>query len=81
MLAEFGRLRPSNALNYALLHAAAARGMHWYNLGSSEGLPGVARFKRDLGATTVEYSEMHSERTPITLFRNVRHAFAARAAR
>lgn len=74
MLTEFGRLRPSNALNYALLSAAADRGMQWYNLGSSEGLPGVARFKRDLGARDITYHEVHLEKTPIRAIRNVRRA-------
>jgi CelD/BcsL family acetyltransferase involved in cellulose biosynthesis len=78
MLAEFGRLRPSNALNFALLHAAAERGMSWYNLGSSEGLPGVARFKRDLGADGIPYSEFKLARTPFKLYRHVRRAFGSR---
>lgn len=79
MLSEFGRLRPSNALNFALLHAAADRGMSWYNLGSSEGLPGVARFKRDLGAEAVPYFELSLERTPYKLYRNVKRAISSRA--
>jgi Acetyltransferase (GNAT) domain len=81
MLAEFGRLRPSNALNFALLGAAADRGMLWYNLGSSEGLPGVARFKRDLGAQSIDYSVIHYERAPIAVLRNVGRALTSRAAR
>jgi CelD/BcsL family acetyltransferase involved in cellulose biosynthesis len=79
MLAEYGRLRPSNALNFALLHAAARRGMSWYNLGSSEGLPGVARFKKDLGAQAIGYSEFTLARTPYKLYRNVRRALTTRA--
>jgi hypothetical protein len=79
MLAEYGRLRPSNALNFALLHAAAERGMSWYNLGSSEGLPGVARFKRDLGADGLPYAEIKLARTPYKLYRHVRRVIAARA--
>jgi CelD/BcsL family acetyltransferase involved in cellulose biosynthesis len=79
MLAEYGRLRPSNALNFALLHAAAERGMSWYNLGSSEGLPGVARFKRDLGADAIPYSEFKLARTPYKLYKRVRRAIGARA--
>lgn len=79
MLAEYGRLRPSNALNFALLHAAAQRGMSWYNLGSSEGLPGVARFKRDLGAAAIPYLDVSLARTPYKLYKNVRRAIAARA--
>jgi CelD/BcsL family acetyltransferase involved in cellulose biosynthesis len=68
MLVEFGRLRPSNALNFALLQAAAERGMSWYNLGSSEGLPGVAHFKRDLGAQAIPYSDVSLARTPYKLW-------------
>jgi CelD/BcsL family acetyltransferase involved in cellulose biosynthesis len=79
MLADYGRLRPSNALNFALLQAAARRGMSWYNLGSSEGLPGVARFKRDLGADAVAYREISLARTPYKIYRNVRRAMSARA--
>ncbi len=79
MLAEYGRLRPSNALNFALMRAAAQRGMHWYNLGSSEGLPGVARFKDNLGALEIGYKEIRVERTPFRLYANVRRALAARA--
>lgn len=79
MLAEFGRLRPSNALNFALMNAAAERGMSWYNLGSSEGLPGVARFKKDLGAQAVPYSDFTYARTPYKLYTNVRRTIRARA--
>ena len=74
MLSEFGRLRPSNALNFALLRAAAERGMRWYNLGSSEGLPGVARFKKDLGARDIAYHEITLARLPVRIVRSVRHA-------
>ncbi len=81
MLTEYGRLRPSNALNYALLRAAAERGMQWYNLGSSEGLPGVARFKRDLGAREIEYREVHLEKSPIRAIRNVRRALTTQGVR
>lgn len=80
MLTEFGRLRPSNALNYALLHAAAKRGMQWYNLGSSEGLSGVARFKRDLGAAEVPYRELHLAKSPIKLMRSVRRMLTLQGA-
>lgn len=78
MLAEYGRLRPSNALNFALMRAAAERGMLWYNLGSSEGLPGVARFKRDLGTTDVPYTELRLARAPFKLYTSVRRVLAAR---
>jgi CelD/BcsL family acetyltransferase involved in cellulose biosynthesis len=79
MLAEYGRLRPSNALNFALMRAAAERGMLWYNLGSSEGLPGVARFKDNLGALEIAYREIRLERAPFKLYVNVRRALARRA--
>ena len=61
MRQTFAQLRPSNALNVELISAAARRGVHWYNLGASEGLPGVERFKRGLGARTISYSELHHE--------------------
>jgi hypothetical protein len=77
MLAEYGRLRPSNALNFALIRAACDRGMTWYNLGLSEGLPGVARFKDNLGATDVPYSEIILERAHFKLYVNVRRALSA----
>lgn len=72
MLHEFGRLRPSNALNVALIEAAATRGMRWYNLGSSEGLPGVARFKRDLGASDVSYAEYRFSRAAFSTYTALR---------
>ncbi len=50
-------LRPTNALHLALLRHACARTIPWYNLGASAGLPGVARFKRDLGAREFAYAE------------------------
>jgi lipid II:glycine glycyltransferase (peptidoglycan interpeptide bridge formation enzyme) len=80
MLSEYGRLRPSNALNFALMRAAAERGMSWYNLGSSEGLPGVARFKSDLGAQTLRYRDVCVARRTFKLYTTVRRAISARAA-
>ncbi|MBV8489141.1 MAG: GNAT family N-acetyltransferase [Candidatus Eremiobacteraeota bacterium] len=84
MRAEYGRLRPSNALNFALLEAAAARGVAWYNLGASEGLPGVERFKLSLGASAVPYDELRHERTAFRMYdrlrTSLRHAPAAASA-
>lgn len=74
MDAAYGRLRPSNALNVALMRHAAQRGMKWYNLGASEGLPGVARFKQDLGARELPYHDLRSARTPYRLYTHVRRA-------
>lgn len=79
MDAEYGRLRPSNALNFALMRAAAARGMLYYNLGSSEGLPGVAKFKDNLGAREIPYRDLAIARTPYKLYTSVRRALAAHA--
>ncbi len=59
MRQAFSHLRPSNALNVALIEAAAERKLHWYNLGASEGLPGVERFKRGLGAKSIPYTQLH----------------------
>lgn len=78
MDAEYGRLRPSNALNFALIRSAAQRGMSWYNLGSSEGLPGVARFKHDLGAKDLAYAEFQTSSLPYTLYAQARHALKQR---
>ena len=72
MRSDFGTLRPSNALNVALIAAAASRGVRWYNLGSSEGLPGVARFKEGLGAQTVRYPTWRSERRAYAVYRSLR---------
>lgn len=64
MRREYGHLRPSNALNVALIEAACKRGVRWYNLGASEGLEGVEQFKRGLGACDHAYMEV-SLRAPI----------------
>jgi hypothetical protein len=48
-------LRPHNILHWDIIEHAAARGMHWYNLGSSAGMPGVLKFKQALGAESVPY--------------------------
>jgi CelD/BcsL family acetyltransferase involved in cellulose biosynthesis len=69
---EYARLRASNALNVALIRAAADRGLHWYNLGASEGLPGVERFKRGLGARSIVYSELRRERVAFAVYSKLR---------
>jgi hypothetical protein len=55
MRADVSTLRPQNILNVTLFRVAADRGLRWYNLGASEGLPGVKRFKDGLGAETLIY--------------------------
>jgi lipid II:glycine glycyltransferase (peptidoglycan interpeptide bridge formation enzyme) len=55
MRGEYSSLRPSNLLNVEMIKWAVERGMHWYNLGASEGLAGVERFKESLGAQPVDY--------------------------
>jgi lipid II:glycine glycyltransferase (peptidoglycan interpeptide bridge formation enzyme) len=76
MRREFGTLRPSNALNMALLHAAADRGVRWYNLGASEGLTGVARFKRDLGARAITYFDFEFKARRYAFYSHLRKALA-----
>jgi CelD/BcsL family acetyltransferase involved in cellulose biosynthesis len=76
MRSEYSRLRPSNALNVALIRAACERGVRWYNLGASEGLPGVERFKRGLGASTLEYKTLRYERASYAMYSWVRSPFA-----
>lgn len=61
MRQAFSHLRPSNALNVTLIEAAAERKLNWYNLGASEGLPGVERFKRGLGAKNIPYAQLHCQ--------------------
>lgn len=63
MRREFSTYRPSNALNARLIERACERGVRWYNLGASEGLSGVERFKTDLGATAIPYHRL-SATTP-----------------
>lgn len=58
MRAQYADLRPSNLLNVEMIKAAVERGMAWYNLGASEGLDGVARFKESLGAELVDYATL-----------------------
>jgi lipid II:glycine glycyltransferase (peptidoglycan interpeptide bridge formation enzyme) len=65
-------LRPQNLLNVTLIRAAAERGVRWYNLGSSEGLPGVKRFKEGLGARIVLYRTYVYQRPIYRLYSRVR---------
>jgi CelD/BcsL family acetyltransferase involved in cellulose biosynthesis len=73
MRAEYGRLRPSNALNVSLIAAACERGIRWYNLGASEGLAGVTRFKRGLGATELSYPELQYARASYSVYSWIRN--------
>lgn len=72
MRRAYAQLRPSNALNVALIEAAARRKVNWYNLGESEGLPGVERFKRGLGARSIVYDELRHEDILINAYRRLR---------
>ncbi|HLJ84249.1 MAG TPA: GNAT family N-acetyltransferase [Candidatus Eremiobacteraceae bacterium] len=72
MLSEQATLRPSNALNVALIRRAAERGVRWYNLGSSEGLPGVKRFKEGLGAFSVAYKTFERTSALYAAYRKLR---------
>jgi len=54
-LAEALPFRPNNLLHHEIALAARAAGARWYNFGASEGLPGVARFKRTFGARPRPY--------------------------
>jgi len=72
MLSEFGTLRPSNALNVALIRAAGARAVRWYNLGASTGLPGVKRFKEGLGAFGTSYTKFSSASPGFALYCDLR---------
>lgn len=78
MRREFGKYRPSNALNLSLLRATCERGVRWYNLGASEGLEGVARFKSDLGAEAIDYPEIESRRRIFSLYERAKSSLRAR---
>lgn len=71
---DYATLRPSNALNFALIEAAAARGVRWYNLGESENLPGVKRFKEGLGAHDVPYRSISRDTPAYRLYAAARNA-------
>jgi len=53
--------------------------MKHYNLGSSEGLPGVAKFKDNLGAREIPYREIVLARSRYKFYTGMRRAFAAHA--
>ena len=76
MYGEFGTLRPSNALNVALIRHACDRGMRWYNLSSSSGITGVERFKDGLGAERVRYTTYRSAKAPYAVYNAMRSVFS-----
>jgi lipid II:glycine glycyltransferase (peptidoglycan interpeptide bridge formation enzyme) len=72
MYGEFSTLRPSNALNVALIRHACDRGMRWYNLSSSSGIAGLERFKDGLGAQRVRYTTYRSEKGSYAIYNAMR---------
>lgn len=74
MRAEYGDLRPSNLLNAEMIKAAADRGIAWYNLGASEGLDGVSRFKESLGAQLIDYTTLSGSSALRRTYRRLRSA-------
>jgi hypothetical protein len=74
MSSEFSSLRPSNLLNVEMMKASVDRGMHWYNLGASEGLAGVERFKESLGAQPVDYVTLRRQTEFYRAYRRLRYA-------
>lgn len=77
MRRTYSRYRPSNALNVCLIERACERGVRWYNLGASEGLAGVERFKHDLGAADVSYRRVQYQSRAAELYRRVRGGLRA----
>jgi lipid II:glycine glycyltransferase (peptidoglycan interpeptide bridge formation enzyme) len=71
---DYATLRPSNALNFALIGAAAARRVRWYNLGQSQDLPGVKRFKEGLGAKDVPYCSIGCDTPAYRIYAALRGA-------
>jgi lipid II:glycine glycyltransferase (peptidoglycan interpeptide bridge formation enzyme) len=78
MHSEFSALRPSNALNVALIKHASSRGLRWYNLCSSSGLSGVERFKDTLGAKHVPCTTISTERRLYAAYRILRKVLIRR---
>ncbi|MEO9171012.1 MAG: GNAT family N-acetyltransferase [Candidatus Baltobacteraceae bacterium] len=74
MRRSHSQYRPSNALNLRLIEAACERGVRWYNLGASEGLSGVERFKADLGATSVPYTAYTLRSPRFHIYERIRRA-------
>ena len=79
MRAKYADLRPSNLLNVEMIKAAADRGMRWYNLGASEGLDGVSRFKESLGAEVVDYHTLSWRSSLYRRYVRLRSAFDRRS--
>ena len=80
MRREFSQYRPSNALNARLIERACERGIRWYNLGASEGLSGVERFKTDLGATSIPYRRITLRTPAYRAYLALRHVLKMRHA-
>jgi hypothetical protein len=74
MRAKYADLRPSNLLNVEMIKTAVERGMQWYNLGASEGLDGVARFKESLGAESVDYATLSWKSSLYRNYQKIRSA-------
>lgn len=78
MDADYAVLRPHNILHMTAMRAAVERGVRWYNLGSSEGLPGVKKFKEGLGAQTLHYNRLTLEKGIYRSYRALRRALTPR---
>ena len=70
-------LRPLSLMHMCGVQAAAARGLRWYNLGSSENLPDVQRLKAALGAPAVPFARLTLEKGVFRLYRQLRNRRAA----
>jgi hypothetical protein len=81
MRSDYGPLRPHNLLNVRLMERACARGCDYLNLGESEGLPGVRRFKESLGAMAVTYPVLQSESLRLRVYRSLGDVARRRSAR
>lgn len=80
MRRDFSTYRPSNALNARLIERACERGVRWYNLGASEGLSGVERFKTDLGARPLSYVRLLARKPSYRAYLALRNVMKARVA-
>jgi len=81
MRAEYGPLRPSNLLNVCMIEHAIQRGSRWFNLGGSEGLPGVKKFKDSLGARSIAYAVLRKSSARLRAYRRASGALRSLYAR
>jgi lipid II:glycine glycyltransferase (peptidoglycan interpeptide bridge formation enzyme) len=72
MLKEYGQYCPNHLIVNKAIEDACARGFRIFNFGSSEGLPGVQRFKETFGAEKIDYEYFIYENPRLRLYRRIK---------